>query len=397
MTLRQVSNRGAGYARRLGRRLGGFDGARRSRTRIGSPSRALPALAVLCATGLAMLLSSAGAEARDRLREFDPFDILAWEILAGIEASGESASGGAAGESDQLRIAIRPFSIGQGTLPASVANEYNDKLLVSLLSQGGLRHRFIAREALGAIIREIDESSSRKSELENLLAALVESARADVLIVGKLRRTSDASAVLAYEAVRVQDGTILAATSHQRLELDPAEVDLAAKSEALEKRDAALRIDPDEGPDLAYGTPRQEVAPLFEEPRLVDPDPKVASIQAGLLKLGYDPGPVDGIFGSRTKAAIREYQLDNGLNVTGRPSAALTMSLRRKIAFDKANAGMPKPSSRALVGDGWKSRVYRSDGTYCREFQQNLRIGGKEESGYGKACLQSDGTWKIVK
>ncbi len=397
MTFRQGSNQ----VRRPGGRLRGFGAEKGNRNGIeaSAPSRGgFLSLAALGAAFLAVLLSAAQAEARDRLREFDPFDILAWEILAGIEAAAESPAGAEAAEGDQLRIAIRPFSIGQGTLPASVANEYNDKLLVSLLSQGGLRHRFIAREALGAIIREIDESSARKSELENLLAALVESARADVLIVGKLRRTSDASAVLAYEAVRVQDGTILAATSHQRLELDPEEVDLAAKSEALEKRDAALRIDSDDGPDLAYGTERQEASPLFhEEPRLVDPDPKVASIQAGLLKLGYDPGPVDGIFGSRTKTAIREYQIDNGLNVTGRPSAALTMSLRRKIAFAKANAGMPKPSSRALVGDGWKSRVYRSDGTYCREFQQNLRIGGKEESGYGKACLQSDGTWKIVK
>ena len=134
-----------------------------------------------------------------------------------------------------LRIAIRPFTPGRGPLPASLANGYNDKLLVSLLSQSGTRYRFIAREALGAVIKEIDESSAREAELDDLLTALVENAKADVLVVAKLRRTSDTSAVLSYEVVKVLDGTILAATSFQRLTLDPAEVELAARSEARAK------------------------------------------------------------------------------------------------------------------------------------------------------------------
>ncbi len=37
----------------------------------------------------------------------------------------------------------------------------------------------------------------------------------------------------------------------------------------------------------------------------------------------------------------------------------------------------------------------RDDGTYCREFQQTVTIGGKTEEAYGTACRQPDGSWKI--
>ncbi len=33
---------------------------------------------------------------------------------------------------------------------------------------------------------------------------------------------------------------------------------------------------------------------------------------------------------------------------------------------------------------------------YCREFTQKINIGGKIETGYGKACRQTNGDWKIV-
>jgi lipid-binding SYLF domain-containing protein len=53
----------------------------------------------------------------------------------------------------------------------------------------------------------------------------------------------------------------------------------------------------------------------------------VKEIQRGLLMLGYDPGPADGEMGPRTQAAIRAYQADQGLAVTGEPSAALQQRL----------------------------------------------------------------------
>ncbi|MCB1680540.1 MAG: glycine zipper 2TM domain-containing protein [Rhodospirillales bacterium] len=37
-----------------------------------------------------------------------------------------------------------------------------------------------------------------------------------------------------------------------------------------------------------------------------------------------------------------------------------------------------------------------ASGRYCREFQQTIYVGGREESAYGVACQQPDGTWQIV-
>jgi len=37
-----------------------------------------------------------------------------------------------------------------------------------------------------------------------------------------------------------------------------------------------------------------------------------------------------------------------------------------------------------------------SAGLPCREFQQTITVGGNREQGYGTACLQADGSWRIV-
>jgi peptidoglycan hydrolase-like protein with peptidoglycan-binding domain len=37
-------------------------------------------------------------------------------------------------------------------------------------------------------------------------------------------------------------------------------------------------------------------------------------IQSMLYCRGYNPGPLDGIFGSGTQNAVMNFQLDNGLN-----------------------------------------------------------------------------------
>ncbi len=37
-----------------------------------------------------------------------------------------------------------------------------------------------------------------------------------------------------------------------------------------------------------------------------------------------------------------------------------------------------------------------ASGAYCREFQHSITVGGRKERGYGIACQQPDGTWRIV-
>jgi hypothetical protein len=42
-------------------------------------------------------------------------------------------------------------------------------------------------------------------------------------------------------------------------------------------------------------------------------------------------------------------------------------------------------------------RTFETDqGQPCREYQRTIIIGGRKEQGYGTACRQPDGTWRIV-
>ena len=57
----------------------------------------------------------------------------------------------------------------------------------------------------------------------------------------------------------------------------------------------------------------------------------IAQVQAGLTELGYDPGPIDGVKGAKTEAAIRAYQRDNGLLVDGRASYELAQHIDNQL------------------------------------------------------------------
>ncbi|MFZ5782557.1 MAG: peptidoglycan-binding domain-containing protein [Pseudomonadota bacterium] len=55
---------------------------------------------------------------------------------------------------------------------------------------------------------------------------------------------------------------------------------------------------------------------------------EAGEVQALLRRLAFNPGPVDGILGPRTTAAIRAYQESRGLEVDGIANQSLLMRLR---------------------------------------------------------------------
>ena len=86
---------------------------------------------------------------------------------------------------------------------------------------------------------------------------------------------------------------------------------------------------------------------------------RIANLQRALRDLGYDAGPVDGVLGARTKAAIRAFQADAGLPVTGRLDERLESEmLAALVTADETPA--PKPDSahssldRESTGSGFR-------------------------------------------
>ena len=51
--------------------------------------------------------------------------------------------------------------------------------------------------------------------------------------------------------------------------------------------------------------------------------------QLALQRLGYNPGPADGLYGRQTQRAIRRFQRNNGLAITGRLNSATIDELYR--------------------------------------------------------------------
>jgi len=56
----------------------------------------------------------------------------------------------------------------------------------------------------------------------------------------------------------------------------------------------------------------------------------VREIQQGLLNIGYDPGPVDGLYGNRTRAAIEAFQKDIGMHPDGAASNKVLDAIRSR-------------------------------------------------------------------
>ncbi len=95
---------------------------------------------------------------------------------------------------------------------------------------------------------------------------------------------------------------------------------------------ARIQLSTLEAPPLPPGDPRGQQASLETAPEapaapaqeaagaadtVPESDPKVAAVQRVLADLGYAPGPIDGRWGNATSGAIRRFEQDRGMEVTG--------------------------------------------------------------------------------
>ncbi len=87
--------------------------------------------------------------------------------------------------------------------------------------------------------------------------------------------------------------------------------------------------------------------------------------------------------------------LGNRLDDTDRRYAAQTAQLAAESVPSGTPTAWRNPRS-GHAGTVTPTRTYQSEnGHYCREYQQEVTIGGEQLQSYGTACRQADGSWKI--
>ena len=80
--------------------------------------------------------------------------------------------------------------------------------------------------------------------------------------------------------------------------------------------------------EVAANESRREVREPGQQHRPATAEVDVRDIQEGLARLGYSPGPRDGVLGGRTRDAIRQFEQDRNLAPTG----AISEELAREIS-----------------------------------------------------------------
>lgn len=87
----------------------------------------------------------------------------------------------------------------------------------------------------------------------------------------------------------------------------------------------------------------------------------VKKVQKKLNRRGYDCGTPDGIRGSKTAEAIRQYQEDHGLKVTGTVNSSLLNALDIKGVKESPSGSTGSSSSSVSASDTNELTVYITD------------------------------------
>jgi peptidoglycan hydrolase-like protein with peptidoglycan-binding domain len=77
----------------------------------------------------------------------------------------------------------------------------------------------------------------------------------------------------------------------------------------------------------------------------------VRQVQQALKDKGHDPGPIDGVVGSQTKAALKSYQQAEGLKATGRLDAQTMAKLGVSDAPSASPPGAAEAEKQKRGGD----------------------------------------------
>lgn len=85
---------------------------------------------------------------------------------------------------------------------------------------------------------------------------------------------------------------------------------------------------------------------------------EISNIQSRLKEIGFDPGPIDGLYGPRTEGAIKAFQSAQGLPVTGVANLDLLNRLK-PIATQRPSNPVVTGTPQNPVGQGSGALPYR--------------------------------------
>ncbi len=202
-------------------------------------------------------------------------------------------------------------------------------------------------------VRQSDQLA--KTSFEAVLASPADDATGDVQTEGMSGAGKGSAAGYAASSDREPDSPAHPAVSAADVPEENARPGTAV-TELGEAPEPARSIDRAAGADDASRlSPADEITdqPLAriepQRPPVLAELNDVALVQSQLNALGYAAGPVDGIVGPRTKAAIRRFQAATGLPIDGRMSDTLIASLRRQAAKSNLqNQGRERPRRRIM-------------------------------------------------
>ncbi|WP_346910470.1 L,D-transpeptidase [uncultured Roseibium sp.] len=120
----------------------------------------------------------------------------------------------------------------------------------------------------------------------------------------------------------LQAGTSVASLSSGTIAADPALRGTVAATDA----DSELALTP-ENPD--FDKPLRMIITPRQEPN------QMKTLQSLLNKMGYDAGPVDGVLGRKTRAAISLFQEGAELPVTGNVTTALVNRIYQDAGYEE--------------------------------------------------------------
>ena len=73
--------------------------------------------------------------------------------------------------------------------------------------------------------------------------------------------------------------------------------------------------------------PKQSSRGAFRHPQRTPSRERMKQIQKALKERGYDPGPIDGVWGSKSSAALKQFEKDHQLPADGKLDSLALITL----------------------------------------------------------------------